>query len=347
MNVHTDAFGKTPDGREVSAYTLTSSKGLRARIANFGATLIAMVVPDRNGNLHDIVLGYDDLDGYLHQNSYFGATVGRYANRIAKARFTLDGTEYQLAANEGENHLHGGNEGFDKKVWEVEEATASDNQAWVRMRYTSADGEEGYPGNLTCRVTYMLTNEDELRISYEAETDKKTVLNLTNHSYWNLAGQGNGNVLGHELQLNSTKFTMINTELIPTGAIASVIDMPLDFMATKKIGSRIRQTGNGFDHNYVLTGKTGDLKHCANVHEPQSGRAMEVYTTEPGVQLYTANHFDGSIVGKGGTQYEPHAGLCLETQHYPDSPNQPSFPSTVLEPGQKFTSLTVHKFSAK
>jgi aldose 1-epimerase len=347
MNVHTDAFGSTPDGREVSAYTLTSSKGLRARIANFGAILVEMVVPDRHGSLGDIVLGFDALEGYLNKNPHFGGTVGRFANRIAKARFTLDGTEYALTANEGENHLHGGNEGFDRKLWEVEEATASENQAWVRMRYVSPDGEEGYPGTLTCRVTYMLTNEDELRISYEAETDKKTVVNLTNHSYWNLAGQGNGDILGHEMQVNSTKFTMINTELLPIGSIASVIDTPLDFMATKKIGARMRQTGSGFDHNYVLTGQTGELKHCATVHDPQTGRTLEIYTTEPGVQFYTANHLDGSIVGKGGVAYPQHAGLCLETQHYPDSPNKSSFPSTVLEPGQKFSSLTVHRFGAK
>jgi len=345
MNAHTDPFGHTPDGQEAYAYTLTNSKGLRARITNFGATLVAMVVPDRHGNLQDVVLGYGNLDGYLHQDSYFGATVGRYANRIANAKFTLDGVEYKLAANEPPHHLHGGNEGFDKKLWRVEEVTAAENEAWVRMSYMSKDGEEGYPGNLTCKVTYILTNQDELRISYEAETDKKTVVNLTNHSYWNLAGQGN--ILGHELQLNSTKFTMVDTKLIPNGAIASVIDMPLDFMAPKKIGSRIRQTGGGFDHNYVITGKPGELKHCATLHEPTGGRMLEIHTTEPGVQLYTGNYLNESIVGKGDVPYARHAGLCLETQHYPDSPNKPTFPTTVLEPGQKFTSLTVHKFSVK
>jgi len=345
MNVHTDPFGRTPDGQEAFAYTLTSSRGLRARITNFGATLTAMVVPDRHGNLQDVVLGYDSLDEYVSQSSYFGATVGRYANRIAGARFALDGVEYKLAANEEPNHLHGGSEGFDKKLWTADEVTAAEDQAWVRLSYLSKDGEEGYPGNLQCRVTYTLTNDDELRISYEAETDKKTVVNLTNHSYWNLAGQGNGDILGHELQLNCTKFTMVDTQLIPTGAIASVIDMPLDFMGVKKIGSRIRQTGSGFDHNYVITGKLGELNHCATLQDPQSGRVLEVHTTEPGMQLYTGNHLDESIVGKGGVAYRRHAGLCVESQHYPDSPNKPDFPSVVLEPGQKFSSLTVHKFA--
>ena len=347
MNVHTEPFGRTPDGEEVFVYALTSSKGLRARITNFGAILVSMVTPDRNGNLHDVTLGYDNLDGYLEQQSYFGATVGRYANRIGKARFALDGVEYALTANEGPNQLHGGKKGFDKVLWKTEEVTAAESQAWVRLSYTSPDGEEGYPGNLQCKVTYMLTNQDELRISYEARTDKKTVVNLTNHSYWNLAGQGVGDVLGHELMIHASRFTAVDTELIPTGALASVLDMPLDFLATKAIGSRIRQLASGYDHNYVLRGKEGTLKLCANVREPNSGRTMEIHTTEPGVQLYTGNHFDGSIVGKGGAAYDKHAGFCLETQHFPDSPNKPTFPSTVLEPGQEFTSLTVHKFTAK
>jgi aldose 1-epimerase len=347
MNVHTEPFGRTPDGEEVFVYALTSSKGLRARIANFGAILVSMVTPDRNGNLHDVTLGYDNLDGYLGQQSYFGATVGRYANRIGKAKFTLDGVEYELTANEGPNQLHGGKRGFDKVLWKTEEVTAAESRAWVRLSYVSPDGEEGYPGNLQCKVTYMLTNEDELRISYEAQTDKKTVVNLTNHSYWNLAGQGVGNVLGHELMIHASRFTAVDTELIPTGALASVLDMPLDFLAPKAIGSRIRQLASGYDHNYVLRGKEGTLKLCAKVREPKSGRTMEIHTTEPGVQLYTGNHFDGSIVGKGGAAYDKHAGFCLETQHFPDSPNKPTFPSTVLEPGQEFTSLTVHKFTAK
>ncbi len=347
MNVHTEPFGRMPEGQEVFVYTLTSSKGLRARITSFGAILVAMIVPDRNGNLHDVTLGHDSLDEYVKQTSYFGATVGRYANRIGGARFALDGVEYRLTANEGPNQLHGGNRGFDKVLWKPEEVTAAENQAWVKLSYLSQDGEEGYPGNLRCRVTYMLTNDDELRISYEAETDKKTVVNLTNHSYWNLAGQGAGNILGHELMINASKFTIVDKALIPTGAIASVVDTPLDFQASRAIGSRIRQLGKGYDHNYVLNGQADALKLCARIREPRSGRSMEIHTTEPGVQLYTGNHFDGALVGKAANAYVKHAGLCLETQHYPDSPNKPNFPSTVLEPGRKFTSLTVHKFAVK
>jgi aldose 1-epimerase len=347
MNAHKEPFGQTTDGQEVFLYTLTSSKGFRARITNFGATLVSLHVPDRDGSLGDVVLGFDTLEGYIHQTAYLGSTVGRYGNRIAKGKFTLDGTEYTLATNNGPNHLHGGLKGFDKMVWETQEAVAAEDEAWVKMTYLSPDGEEGYPGNLRCTVTYTLTNADELRISYEAETDKKTVLNLTNHSYWNLAGQGSGNILSHELMVNAEKFTLIDQELIPNGVIASVHDMPLDFTRPRTIGSRLRQTAGGFDHNYVLSGAVGEMKLCAQVRDPGSGRVMEIHTTEPGVQLYTGNFLDGSIVGKGGAQYDKHAAFCLETQHYPDSPNKPQFPSVVLEPGQTFTSQTVHKFSTK
>ncbi|UCD48961.1 MAG: galactose mutarotase [Phycisphaerales bacterium] len=347
MNAHKEPFGQTTDGQEVLIYTLTSSKGFRARITNFGATLVSLHVPDRDGSLGDVVLGFDTLEGYINQTAYLGSTVGRYGNRIAKGKFTLDGTEYTLATNNGPNHLHGGLQGFDKKVWETQEAVATEDEAWVKMTYLSPDGEEGYPGNLQCTVTYTLTNSDELRISYEAETDKKTVLNLTNHSYWNLAGQGSGDILGHELMINAEKFTLIDQELIPNGVIASVHDMPLDFTRPRTIGSRLRQTASGFDHNYVLSGPVGEMKLCARVREPGSGRVMEIHTTEPGVQLYTGNFLDGSIVGKGGAKYDKHAAFCLETQHYPDSPNKPQFPSVVLEPGQKFASQTVHKFSTK
>jgi len=346
MNAHKEPFGRTADGREASVYTLANSKGLRARITDYGATLGSLYVPDRNGNLGDVVLGFDDLQGYISHTAYIGATVGRYANRIGGAKFKLDGVEYKLAANNGPNHLHGGIKGFDKVVWHTKEVVAAEDEAWVKMSYLSADGEEGYPGNLQCTVTYMLTNADELCISYEARTDKKTVVNLTNHSYWNLAGRGHGDILGHELQLAAEKFTLIDKGLIPTGVIASVLDMPLDFTRTRTIGSRIRQTGNGYDHNYVLRGKPGDLKRCAQVREPGTGRVMEIHTTEPGVQLYPGNFLDG-LAGKGGSRYDKHAGFCLGTQHYPDSPNKPNFPSTVLEPGQTFTSRTVHKFFTK
>ncbi len=347
MNFSTESFGRTPEGQEVLLYSLTSAKGLRARITNFGVILVSLEVPDRHGKLDDITLGFDNLDGYIGQKVYFGATVGRYANRIGNARFVLDGVEYKLAANNGPNHLHGGLKGFDKVVWRTVEATAAEDRAWVKMSYLSRDGEEGYPGNLQCTVTYTLTNDDELRLDYTAETDKKTVLNLTNHTYWNLAGPGAGNILRHELMLHASRFTVVDKGLIPVGITASVVDTPLDFLAPKNIGARIRQLGNGYDHNFVLAGPVGALKPCATVHEPTSGRTMEITTTEPGVQLYTGNYLDGSIIGKGGKPYGQHAGFCLETQHYPDSPNKPNFPPTVLEPGKKFTSLTVHKFSAK
>ncbi|MBN1363154.1 MAG: galactose mutarotase [Sedimentisphaerales bacterium] len=347
MNAHKEPFGQTAEGQEVTLYTLTNSKGLRARITNFGAALVSLHVPDRNGTLDDVVLGFDDLQGYLTQTAYIGATVGRYANRIGKGRFTLDGVEYKLAINNGPNHLHGGTRGFDKVLWTTQEAVAAEDEAWVKMTYLSADGEENYPGNLTCTVTYTLTNDDELRISYEGTTDKKTIINLTNHSYWNLGGHASGDVLGHELMIDADRFTVIDPGLIPTGAIASVHDMPLDFTRPRPIGSRLHQLANGYDHNYVLNGKAGTLRLCAQAREPRSGRVMTVQTTEPGIQLYTGNYLDGTLVGKGGHPYHKHAGFCLETQHYPDSPNKPEFPSVVLEPGQKYTSQTVHQFSAK
>ncbi|MBM4026375.1 MAG: galactose mutarotase [Planctomycetes bacterium] len=347
MNFSTEPFGQTAQGEDVFLYTLTSAKGLRARITNFGAILVSLEVPDRHGKLDDITLGFDHLEQYLEQKAYLGATVGRYANRIGNARFVLDGVEHKLAANDGPNHLHGGIKGFDKVVWKPVETTATEDQAWAKLGYLSPDGAEGYPGNLRCTVTYMLTNDDELRISYEAETDKKTVFNLTNHTYWDLARRGGGNVFGHELMLNATRFTIVDKTLIPVGVTASVVDTPLDFLAPKALGSRVRQLGNGYDHNFVLNGPLNALKFCARVYEPTTGRIMEITTTEPAVQLYTGNFLDGSIIGKAGKRYGRHAAFCLETQHYPDSPNKPSFPSTVLEPGQKFTSLTVHKFSAK
>jgi aldose 1-epimerase len=347
MNFSTESFGRTPEGEEVFLYTMTSAKGLRARITNFGAILVCLEVPDRHGKLDDITLGFESLDPYVLQTTYFGATVGRYANRIGNARFVLDGVEYKLAANNGPNHLHGGLKGFDKVVWRPIEVTAGEDRAWTKLSYLSKDGEEGYPGNLQCTVTYTLTNDDELRIEYEAETDKKTVLNLTNHTFWNLAGTGAGSVLGHELMIHANRFTIVDKTLIPIGLTASVVDTPLDFLAPKNIGSRIHQLGNGYDHNFVLNGKLEAVKACALLREPTSGRMMEIATTEPGVQLYTGNYLDGSVVGKGGKHYGKHAGLCLETQHFPDSPNQPSFPSTVLEPGRKFASVTIHRFFAK
>ena len=349
MSAEEESFGQTPDGRGVDLYTLTNTNGLRAKITNYGAILVSLEVPDRDGNLADITLGYDNLDDYVKRGAFFGATVGRYANRIGGAKFVLDGTEYKLAANNGENHLHGGIKGFDKVVWKLDDLKTESNKAVVKMSYISEDGEEGYPGNMACTVTYTLTEDNELKISYEAETDKTTVVNLTNHSYFNLAGQGTGDILGHELTLNADKYTPVDEGLIPTGEIRSVKDSPMDFTLPTPIGSRIKQVGDGYDHNYVLNSgpDLSGLALAARVYEPTSGRVMEIYTTEPGVQLYTGNFLDGTLTGKAGKVYKKHYAFCLETQHFPDSPNKPNFPSAVLLPGQKYTSVTVHKFSTR
>jgi aldose 1-epimerase len=347
MTANEEPFGQTSEGRQVVLYTLTNPNGLRARITNYGAILVSLEVPDKNGELADITLGFDSLEGYLKVHPYFGATVGRYANRIGKARFTLDGVVYKLAANNPpENHLHGGNKGFDKVVWKPEEVKAESQKAWVKMSYISEDGEEGYPGNMACTVTYTLTENNELKINYEAETDKMTIVNLTNHTYFNLASQGTGDILGHELMLNADKYTPVDEGLIPTGEIRSVKDSPMDFTSSMSIGSRINQVEGGYDHNYVLN-SGGTLALCAEVYEPTSGRVMTIHTTEPGVQFYTGNFLDGTITGKGGKVYKKHYGFCLETQHFPDSPNKPDFPTVVLLPGQKYTSETVYTFSTR
>jgi aldose 1-epimerase len=347
MSVGTQPFGKTPDGQEVELYTLANTNGLKATITNYGAILVSLEVPDRDGKLADITLGYDTLEGYIPRHPYFGATVGRYANRIGAAKFKLNDIKYQLAANNGPNHLHGGIKGFDKVVWTAEYVLADKDGAKVKLSYLSKDGEEGYPGNLKCTVIYTLTKDDELKINYEAETDKPTVINLTNHSYWNLAGQGSGDILGHELMLNADRYTPVDEGLIPTGEIRSVKDSPMDFTKPMAIGSRIAQVEGGYDHNYVLNSGGGTLALCAKVYESTSGRIMEIYTVEPGVQFYTGNFLDGSITGKAGKVYKKHYGFCLETQHFPDSPNKPDFPSVVLKPGDKYTTVTVHKFYTK
>lgn len=347
MSAEKEIFGQTPDGQQVFLCTLANSNGLRARIINYGAILVSMEVPDREGKLADITLGYDSLPQYIKRGAFFGATVGRYANRIGGAKFVLNGVEYKLAANNGPNHIHGGRKGFDKVVWRLEEVAAEGDKAYVRLSYRSYDGEEGYPGNLSCTVTYTLTNDDELKISYEATTDKATIVNLTNHSYWNLAGQGSADVLGHEIMINADRYTVVDNRLIPTGEIRGVKGTALDFTRPMTIGSRIGEVGTGYDHNYVLNHGGGSLGLCARVYEPTSGRVMEIYTTEPGVQFYTGNFLDGSIIGKAGKAYKKHYGFCLETQHFPDSPNKPNFPSVVLKPGEKYTSVTVHKFYTK
>ena len=347
MSTDKTDFGKTPGGQTIQLCTLTNTKGLRARIMNYGATLVSLEVPDRDGNLADVTLGFDTLDGYLGAHPYFGVTVGRYANRIGAAKFVLGGAEYKLAANDGANHLHGGTKGFDKVVWKIEDMAAGGGQAYVRLSYISEDGEEGYPGNLACSVTYALTEDNELKISYEAETDKLTVVNLTNHSYFNLAGQGNGDILDHVIAIGADKFTPVDEGLIPTGEIKDVKGSPMDFTTPMAIGSRIAQVPGGYDHNYVLNSGSGSMGPAASLYEPTSGRVMEVLTTEPGIQFYTGNFLDGSITGKSGKVYEKHYGFCLETQHFPDSPNKPDFPSVVLNPGQKYTTASIYKFSTR
>jgi aldose 1-epimerase len=338
------AFGAMPDGSNVDLYVLTNKNGLKAQIMTYGATLVSLSVPDRNGNFGDITLGCDSLEGYMAASPYFGSTVGRYANRIAKGRFTLEGVEYTLATNNGENHLHGGIKGFDKVLWQAE-PFREDDLAGVKFVYFSKDGEEGYPGNLACRVTYVLTDDDELRITYEAETDKATPVNLTHHSYFNLAGQGEGDILSHELMIAADTYTPVDAGLIPTGEIRRVDDTPMDFRAPHTIGERIAQVEGGYDHNFVLRNDGGSLALAARVVEPGSGRVMDIHTTEPGIQFYSGNFLDGTITGKAGKVYEKHFGFCLEPQHFPDSPNKPNFPPTILVPGDKYLSVTLFKFT--
>jgi len=346
MNVKKDAFGALPDGTSVEIYTLANDRGIEARLMTYGATLVSLKLPDRNGTFDDVVLGYDALDGYVKNSPYFGAIVGRYGNRIAKGRFTLNGVMYTLATNNGPNHLHGGLKGFDKVVWKAEPLREAD-AVGVKFSYLSRDGEEGYPGNLAVTVAYRLTNANELRLDYEAITDKATPVNLTHHSYWALAGQGTRDILGHELTLEADKYTVVDEGLIPTGELRDVKGTPMDFATPHAIGERIAQVPGGYDHNYVLRSGGGPLALAARVYEPTTGRTMEITTTEPGIQFYSGNFLDGTITGKGGRVYQKHFGFCLETQHFPDSPNHPNFPSTILEPGQTYRTMTVHRFFTK
>lgn len=344
------AFGKAESGEEVELYTLANSKGMEAAITTYGARVVSLKVPDRSGKAADVVLGFDALDGYQQRNPYFGAIVGRYGNRIAKGHFTLNGVEYTLARNNGENHLHGGLVGFDKVVWKAREVSASGGQG-LELSYRSKDGEEGYPGNLSVTVTYTLTDASELRIDYAATTDKDTVLNLTNHSYFNLAGAGDGDVLGHQVTINADRYTPVDAGLIPTGELRSVEGTPFDFRQPHAIGERINgddeqlKVGKGYDHNFAINGEAGTLRPAARVVEPRSGRVMDVLTTQPGMQFYTGNYLDGTLKGKGGKTYGQRYGFCMETQHFPDSPNQPSFPAVVLKPGEQYRTTTVYRFS--
>jgi aldose 1-epimerase len=341
-------FGKLPDGTAVEAFTLRNAHGVEVRAITYGAIITSLRVPDRAGRFDDVVLGHDTLAGYVEKPAYFGAVVGRYGNRIAKGRFTLDGKTYTLATNNGPNHLHGGVRGFDKVVWKAEPAASG---AGVTFTYTSPDGEEGYPGTLTARVTYTLSDRDELGLEYSATTDKPTVVNLTQHSYFNLAGASSGgDILGHELTIDADRFTPVDPTLIPTGELAPVAGTPFDFRKATAIGARIGQDdeqlhrGGGYDHNFVLDRPEAGLRRAVRLADPKSGRTMEIQTTEPGVQFYSGNFLDGTITGKGGTVYKYRSGLCLETQHFPDSPNHPAFPSTVLRPGKEYRSKTVLVF---
>ena len=348
--VKKESFGKTSAGQGVDIYTLTNNHGVEAKIMNYGGIVTSLKVPDRNGKLDDVVLGFDNLDAYLKGHPYFGAIIGRYGNRIAKGRFKLNGVEYKLAVNNGENHLHGGIKGFDKVVWNARVLRVP-HAAALELTYLSKDGEEGYPGNLSVKVTYTLTNTNELKIDYSATTDKDTVVNLTNHSYFNLAGQGNGDVLNHRLSISAARFTPTDAGSIPTGELQSVRGTPFDFTRLTAIGARINQDydqlklGKGYDHNFVLNGKMGTLRQAARVYESTSGRVMEVWTTEPGMQFYTGNFLDGTLTGKGGKVYQQRYGFCLETQHYPDSPNKRSFPTTVLRKGARYYTTTTFRFS--
>lgn len=340
------------NAQKIDVFTLKNSHGMEVKIINFGGTVTSIKVPDRNGKFADVVLGFNNPDDYLKPHPSFGTAVGRFANRIAKGRFKLNGVEYKLAINNGENHLHGGIKGFDDVVWTAEEIKSSMGPA-VRLTYLSKDGEEGYPGNLNVTMVYTLTNRNELRIDYTATTDKDTVVNLTHHSYFNLAGEGNGDILNHRLKLNASRFTPTDAGSIPTGELRSVAGTPFDFLKATAIGARINQDdeqlkfGNGYDHNFVIDGVAGRLRQAAVVTEPTTGRVMEVWTTEPGVQLYTGNFLDGTLVGKSGQAYQRRSGVCLETQHYPDSPNKPSFPTTKLKKNSVFRSVTIYRFSAR
>jgi len=348
-------FGTTDRGEAVSLYTLKNAHGMEARVLDYGGIIVSLQVPDRNGRLGDVVLGFDSLADYQRGSPYFGAIIGRYGNRIARGRFTLDGRTYTLATNNGSNHLHGGVRGFDKVVWRVAPFEHGDSVGLV-LSYTSPDGEEGYPGTLQATVTYTLTNANELIFDYHATTDRATPVNLTQHSYFNLAGDGAGDILGHVVTLNADRFTPVDSTLIPTGEIKSVAGTPFDFRAPTAIGSRIDQDdqqlrhGRGYDHNFVLNkgGKGGnEVTMAASVYEPTSGRVMEISTTEPGLQFYSGNFLDGTLRGKHGVVYRHRYGFAMETQHFPDSPNKPAFPSTILRPGEEYRSRTVYRFTVQ
>ncbi len=352
MTVSSKPFGVLPDGKHVSLFALANRNGMAVEIMNYGGALVRVLVPDRAGNVADVVLGYNTLGEYLGKNPYHGCIIGRYGNRIAKGRFTLDGVEYALAVNNGPNSLHGGKVGFDKKLWKAETREEAD-RAVLRLVYVSPDMEEGYPGSLSCMVEYAVTDANELVIDYSATSDKPTVVNLTNHSYWNLAGESSGTILDHVVTLHAEQFAPVDDGYIPTGEYAPVEGTPMDFTTPTAIGARmddpfpqLRLPPGGYDHNYLVRGEAGTLRPAALVLDPKSGRSMEVLTTEPAIQFYVGNFLDGSVKGKGGVPYVRNAGLCLETQHCPDAPNKPEFASTVLRPGTTYRHTAVLRFGA-
>lgn len=347
-----ERFGQV-DGKEIDIYTLTNENDARVKVINYGAIVVSLKVPDRDGNFADVVTGYDSLSDYINDNSFFGAIVGRYGNRIAKGKFQLDGNEYQLTINDGENHLHGGTTGFYKAIWDAE-TVESETGPSVKLSLVSPDGDEGYPGTVTISVTYTLTNNNELRIDYEGTTDKPTILNPTHHSYFNLSGDFNNTILDQELFIDADSFTPVDSVLIPTGEFSPVENTPMDFRKPTEIGQRINDDylqlkyGRGYDHNWVLNNyKKGVVRKVASLYNRRSGRLMEVLTDQPGLQFYSGNFLNGTIVGKGGIVYKHRTALCLETQHYPDSPNKPEFPSVVLRPGEVYKQTTIYKFSVK
>lgn len=351
MTISHAPFGQAPDGTPVQLYTLRNSRGSEAQICTYGGIVTSLKVADKHGKFGDVVLGYDTLDGYIEKSPHFGCLVGRYGNRIAKGKFTLNGKEYTLAVNNPPNSLHGGVKGFDKVVWKAKVLVSSTGPA-LELNYTSKDGEEGFPGNLKVAATYTLTEDNALRLDFIATTDADTVCNLTHHSYFNFAGKGE--VLGHVVTIHADRFTPVDANMIPTGELRPVKGTPLDFTKPTSIGARINsddeqiKLGGGYDHNWVVNQATpGQLTHAATVTEPTSGRVMEVWTTEPGIQFYTGNFLDGSITGKGGWTYQARNGFCFEPQHFPDSPNQPSFPTTVLKPGQTYQNTIIYKFSVR
>jgi aldose 1-epimerase len=352
-NMDMQPFGKSPDGQEVFLYTLRNQAGMEVKITNYGGTITSIKVKDRHGKSGDVVLGFDSLDGYVSKSntSYFGALIGRYANRIAHGTFVLDGHEYHIPTNDGPNALHGGLRGFDKRVWEAKD-TSTARAPQLELHYLSRDGEEGFPGNLSVTVRYSLGGENDLRLDYSATTDKDTVLNLTNHSYFNLSGPGSGDILKHKLTLEADRFTPIDQTLIPTGAIQGVASTPLDFRKPIAVGARIKQDdpqlkfAKGYDHNFVLNHSGPGIDLAAKVEDPHSGRVLEVFTTQPGIQFYSGNFLNGSVRGIGGV-YNFRSALCLETQHFPDSPNHSNFPTTMLHPGEEFHQTTIFRFSTE